>query len=176
MQSVNNYIAADVVARNPAQIIIAAEVDDQFIAVLKDPQQSTEANSTPLFVTTPAAAGSAGQSYQNRDVNIMPWHVAATSFKAMNLTVAARPTRAGDVEKLQQTNMFHKECIKKRQTNLTYSKLLCARVHLIKSIHGRGEVTILNVHFHHMVAKKVPAAPLISNSLGHNICSGQVLS
>ena len=109
--------------------------------------------------TTPAVAGSS-QNYVDREVNMTPWHVAASagedSEDSMSLIVAARSSRATACVVLQRTKMFHREYTRQRKVRLTFSRLLCAQVVWERPIHGCGELKILNVHFHHLVAKKDP--------------------
>ena len=109
-------------------------------------------------VRAPAVAGSSSddRALQDRYTNLHPWHVAAPEDDDLALIVAARSSRATSVDVLQVTKMFHREYTKNRRTHMTYSRLLCAAVKWEKAIHGCGVMTVLNVHFHHLVAKKDP--------------------
>ena len=58
-QAVNDHIAADLVARAPAQILIAQEVDPKFVRTLRSPSTSAEAKASPwaaVQTSSPAVA------------------------------------------------------------------------------------------------------------------------
>ena len=160
LQLVNDHIAADLVVRNPAQILLAQEVDNKFIETLQDPMNSSEAQSTPMEVAgqdTPAVAGM-GANYRDRAVNFTPWHVAVDpnddGRQAASLIVAARSSRAKASTVVEINCMLHREYTRRGKKHMTYSRLLVAQVEWLTPMHGQDAVQILNVHFHHMAAKK----------------------
>ena len=154
---VNDHIAADLVARNPAQILLAQEVDSQFVETLLDPWNSRACQSRPMEVDgqdSPAAAGK-GANYADREVNFEPWHVAVDPQDDAGVIVAARSSRAKSSTVVEIDRMFHREYKASRgRTHLAYSRLLVAQVEWWKPMHGQDAVQILNVHFHHLAAKK----------------------
>ena len=163
-QTVNDHIAADLVARNPAQVLMAQEVDAAFVDTLKAPAQSTEAKSAPFPVPSqaaPAVAGS-GRNYADRPVNLEPWHVACgtegTGSISSTLIVAARSTLAHSSTVVEWTKLFHRDYYKGGTLHLAYSRILTAQIEWKRPMHGRRAMQMMNVHFHNLVAKKEPAA------------------
>ena len=169
LQYVNNHIAADLIARNPAQVLLAQEVDRRFIDTLQDPRHSEEARSAPMAVEGQSSSAVAGeaQNFADREVNLHPWVVAVApeddGTNSASLIVAARSTRAEASTVVEVNRMFHREYKRRGRTHLTYSRMLVAQVEWKRPMHGQRAVQFLNVHFHHMAAKKDSATPL-SNS------------
>ena len=83
LEEVRDHILTDLISRGPASVIMACEVDEAFIAALRDPASEPAATWVPHAVPgelTPAVAGSGqGTNYADRNVNMAPWWVAATS-------------------------------------------------------------------------------------------------
>ena len=158
LQEVNDHIAADVVARCPAQIILAQEVDGTFVETLRDPRQSAEARSRPMAsVDAPAVAGRGG--LDDRKEDLQPWLVAVETDArdaAKGLIVAAKASRAQASTVLEVNTLFHREYKKNRKTCLAYSHLLAAQIAWLpgSKMHGLEAVQFLNVHFHNLAAKK----------------------
>ena len=160
---INNHIAADLIARNPAQILIAQEVDQQFIKALRDPESSQEAKSEPHWVEgqdTPTVVGEGkGRNYAERPLNLKQWHVAAGSegdgSDASTLIVAARSPLAKSCTVLEWQKMFHQRYRNRGKERKSYSRILVAQVEWAKPMWGLKNVQMLNLHCHNMVAKKV---------------------
>ena len=177
LQVVNNHIAADLIARNPAQVLLAQEVDRTFIDHLLDPRSSSEVRSRPMKVGGRDSPAAAGNYYEDRETNMHPWVVAVApednGTNSAALIVAARTTRAKASTVVELNRMFHREYKRKGKTHLTYSRLLVAQVEWKRPMHGQQAVQFLNVHFHHMAAKKDSATPLSSSlSLeGMSLCT-----
>lgn len=159
-QIVNDHIAADLIVRNPAQVLLAQEVDERFIEALRHPAESQEAQTAPHAVVgqgTPAVAGQ-GRNYNDRPVNMREWHVAAgtegTGSAATSLIVAARSTRAKSSTVVEWNKLFHREYKKGGRTHFAYSRVLTAQVEWHEAMHGRMATQVANVHFHHLAAKK----------------------
>ena len=158
---INDHIAADLIARNPAQILIAQEVDEKFIAALLDPESSSEARSAPHPVAgqnTPTVVGSS-RNYDERPQCLKKWHVAKGSegdgSQASTLIVAARSSLAKSSTVVEWQKMFHSSYKIRGRTSLSYSRILVAQVEWQTPMWGLTNVQILNLHCHHMVAKKV---------------------
>ena len=135
-EAVNNHLAADLIARNPAQVVIAQEVDHPFIDTMRDPANSVAALSKPQPVEgqgTPTVVGQGqGRNYDERPTNMTPWHVAYDDTEdprpTNTLIVAARSSLANASTVLEYNLMFHREYKKKGKTHLAYSRILCAQV------------------------------------------------
>ena len=162
LQIVNDHLGADLIARNAAQVLIAQEVDPMFIAALRDPERSREAKSAPHPVAgedTPTVVGDGqGRNYNERFVNLTPWHVAVgtegTSSEASTLIVAARSSVAKSSTVVEWRKLFHCMYQKKGKKHLAYSRILCAQVEWRSPVHGYRATQFLNLHFHNLVAKK----------------------
>ena len=161
---INDHIAADLIARNPAQILIAQEVDQQFIKALRDPESSKEAKSAPHWVEgqdTPTVVGDGkGRNYAERPQNLKQWHVAVGSegdgSEASTLIVAARSPLAKSSTVVEWQKMFHTRYRHGGTERKSYSRILVAQVEWAAPMWGLKNVQILNLHCHHMLAKKVP--------------------
>ena len=102
LQVVSDHIAADVCVRNPAQVLIAQEVDWRFIETLSNPAGSEEASSRPHTVNirySPTAVGTDNSAdYEKRYANLKPWHVATGEegwgSEATTLIIAAHSEKA----------------------------------------------------------------------------------
>ena len=160
---INDHIAADLIARNPAQILIAQEVDQQFIKALRDPESSKEAKSAPHVVKgqdTPTVVGEGkGRNYNERPRNLNQWHVATGTegdgSEASTLIVAARSPLAISCTRVEWQKKFHCTYKKGGKEHNCYSRILVAQVEWAAPLWGLKNVQILNLHFHHLVAKKV---------------------
>ena len=180
MAVINDHIAADLIARNPAQILIAQEVDQTFIKALRDPESSKEARSAPHPVAgedTPTVVGDGkGRNYAERPQNLKQWHVAEGSegddSQATTLIVAARSPLAKSSTVVEWQKMFHDRYMKRRKTCLAYSRILVAQVEWQVPMWGLSNVQILNLHCHNMVAKKV----IRDHTHGHRVASREMLT
>ena len=160
---INDHIGADLIARNPAQILIAQEVDPRFIAALRDPGSSSEAQSAPHWVEgqdTPTVVGDGkGRNYAERPRNLKQWHVAEGSegdgSEASTLIVAARSPLAKSSTVVEWQKMFHCRYKNRGREHKSYSRILVAQVEWAAPMWGLRNVQILNLHCHNMVAKKV---------------------
>ena len=164
-QVVNDHIAADLVARNPAQILLAQEVDPEFVETLLRPAESEAANSAPHPVSEEITPTVVGNSFDQRYVNMTPWHVAVQGKDEGSLIIAARSSRAESCWAVEKAHLFHREYKKKGKTRMVYSDILVAQVKWHKPMHGEYTLQILNVHFHHLVAKQDPTQFLTSVTL-----------
>ena len=162
-QVINDHIAADLIARNAAQIMMAQEVDKQFIQALLDPSSSAEAQSAPARIegqTSPTIVGKGqGSTYAERPVNLEPWCVALHAAEgdesdASTLVTAARSTFAVSSTAVEWHKMYHNSYKRHGKSHLCYSRMLTAQIEFRNKVHGRSHLQFLNVHFHHMVAKK----------------------
>ena len=162
-QVINDHIAADLIARNAAQIMMAQEVDQQFIQALLDPSSSAEAQSAPARIegqSSPTIVGKGqGSTYAERPVNLAPWYVAlhdaeGDESQASTLLIAARSTFAKSSTAVEWHKMYHNSYKRNGKSHLCYSRMLTAQIEFKKKVHGRSHLQFLNVHFHHMVAKK----------------------
>ena len=163
LQVVNNHIAADLVARNPAQVILAQEVDRDFVKTLGDPEGSKEATSAVHPVegqTTPSVVGEGkGRNYGEREMDLRPWHVCAptegqSGLSQSTLIIAARSTLASSIATLDWQKIFHRDYKRKGKFHVAYSRLLTAQIVWHQPRHGYKTMQLLNVHLHHLVAKK----------------------
>ena len=124
------------------------EVDPEFVRVLQDPRASDEAASAPR--QTPAVAG-----YQQRPTNFEPWWVAVSDEDdTAALIVAVRSTRASASTVVESEYMYHRDYTRKQKTHHAYSRLLTAQIVWLTHMNGVRSTQILNVHFHHLAAKK----------------------
>ena len=159
---INNHIAADLIVRNAAQVIVAQEVDDRFIAALLEPQLSREAMSAPHPVPeqpSPTVVGASGAcDYADRPANLSPWCVASGAeghgSESTTLIIAARSTVAKSSKVVEWNKMFHCMYTNKQRQSMAYSRLLIAQVEWIKPMHGRASHIFLNAHLHNLVAKQ----------------------
>ena len=160
-QVVNDHIAADLIARNAAQILIAQEVDPQFVAALLAPASSAEARSAPQPIASQTSPTSVGESrnYHERPVNLTPWTVAqhdaeGDESEAASLLIAARSSVAESSTVVEWHKMYHNTYKRKGREHYCYSRMLTAQIAFRQRMHGRTHMQFMNVHFHHMVAKK----------------------
>ena len=162
LQVINDHIGADLIARNAAQVMMAQEVDQQFIDALRSPTSSREAMSAPHVVVgqdTPTVVGfRQGRNYSERPVNLKPWFVIegaeGEDSRATTLIIAARSTLAQSSTMVEWNKMFHTQYKRAGKTSKAYSRLLSAAVQWRRPMHGQDTTVFLNVHFHHMAAKK----------------------
>ena len=100
----NDHIASDIIARNPAAILMASEVDHDFICSLKSPWVCPRANSEPV----PVVWG------EEHEPNMREWHVAATEDTreenpgAHTLIVAARGSLAKSFTVVEKKIVEHR--------------------------------------------------------------------
>ena len=162
LRVINDHIGADLIARNAAQVMMAQEVDQQFIEALRDPTSSPEAMSAPHVVVgqdTPTVVGfRQGRNYSERPVNLMPWFVIegaeGEDSRATTLIIAARSTLAQSSTMVEWNKIFHTQYKRAGKFSKAYSRLLSAAIQWRRPMHGQDTTVFLNVHFHHMAAKK----------------------
>ena len=114
-QALNNHIASDLVARSPAQIVLAQEVDPQFIRTLEDPRASAEAMAQPCSTAQASSSAAAGKGklFEERAQDLTAWHVAAGNegqgSDSKGLIIAAREGRCTASTIVEENKMFHRE-------------------------------------------------------------------
>ena len=160
-QVVNDHIAADVIARNAAQIMLAQEVDAKFVEALLDPASSAEAQSAPQAIASQTSPTSVGQSrnYVERPANLDPWTVAqhdgeGDESEAASLLIAAKSSVALSSTAVEWNKMSNGSYRRNGRDHYCYSRLFTAQIAFRNRMHGRSNMQFMNVHFHHMVAKK----------------------
>ena len=172
-QWLNEHIAADIVARCPAQVLIAQEVDEEFVRALKEPRSSREAQSTPRpAIHVRGVEQGKGVNYEERVMNLTPWHVAfgdeGEGSDSPSLLIAARSSLARACRQVTWEKIYHRAYKYRKKDRRAYSRLLTAQIEWERLMHGRRTVGIMNIHFHHKVAKKEPVVVVISNKLISN--------
>ena len=131
-RALNNHSASDLVARSPAQIVLAQEVDPKLIRTLEDPSASAEAKARPwrtAQASSPAVAGK-GKPFEERAQDLTTWHVAAgdegQGSNAKGLIIAAREGRATASTMVEHNKMFHRE-YRNTARSIWHTRASCAR-------------------------------------------------
>ena len=182
MAAARQHLFQDLISRNPAQVLVAQEVDPLFAQALSDPRafldRHWESASDELTrrlannETWHCVRGTEGDEVEAGG-GYVPSHAAEGDFhytrghgalqnyvftptNSKSCVIAVRSTLASGVNVLQWTKQFDGIYKKNGRINNKYSRLLVAEVHWKQSMAGTNRVVIANVHFHHKTAKQDP--------------------
>jgi hypothetical protein len=152
MDLVNTHLYHDLVLRNPAQVLVAQEVDEAFAALLKDPKSKR-------FGPLPPSSALA-----ERDAISDHWMVLrgdeGTGSDGKSLLIAARKSLCKELQLKRWEKRFDARyrarsgnSANKRESK-AYTRLMVANVVWNQRMYGRWSTCIANVHLHHKTAKK----------------------
>jgi len=151
MDLVNTHLYHDLVLRNPAQVLVAQEVDDDFAALLKDPKSRR-------FAPLPPSSALA-----ERDASSDPWMVLrgdeGPGSDGKSLLIAGRKSLCKELQLRRWEKRFDAKYRARGGSNgkresKAYTRLMVANVIWNQRMYGRWSTCIANVHLHHKTAKK----------------------
>ena len=147
---ITQHLYHDIILRNPAQVLVAQEVDDAFAELLKNPRSQRQAPIPPASALAERNAitdawlvlrGDEGPGSQGKSLL-----VAARKSLCRTLTLRHWEKRFDGVFKRRQNG--------KNVESKAYTRLMIADIQWNKKMYGRTVTSIANVHFHHKTAKK----------------------
>ena len=147
---ITEHLYHDIILRNPAQVLVAQEVDDAFAELLKNPTSQRRAPIPPASALAERNAitdewlvlrGDEGTGSQGKSLLM-----AARKSLCRTLTLRHWEKRFDGVFKRRQNG--------KNVESKAYTRLMIADIQWNKKMYGRTVTSIANVHFHHKTAKK----------------------
>ena len=155
--SLRNHIIDDIVVKNPAHILCAQEVDQEFIGVLQDPAIGATPIPKRVYRTKTDAAADVARSQNLK--NAVKWHVVygdeGEGSGDKTCIIAVKESVAAEVELLEWRKIpdgRYKD--KKKKWHPAESRILVARVWWKKPMHGKAATVVATAHMHRLTAKK----------------------
>ena len=178
------HIFQDLIARNPAQVLAAQEVDPKFAQALSDPRGFLKANwhttsaelaqrlcNNEHWHVVRGTEGDESEITHGRGGGFRPGFAAEQDFhythgrgelqdywftptNSKSCLIAARSTIAEAVNVLQWTKQFDGTYKKNGVIKNKYSRLLVGEIIWKEPMAGSRRVVVANVHFHHKTAKQ----------------------
>jgi hypothetical protein len=147
---IEKHLYHDIILRNPAQVLVAQEVDDAFAELLKNPTSQRcgpIAPSSALAERSPVTDG---------------WLVLrgdeGPGSEGKSLLIAARRSLCRTLTlrhwEKHFDGRFKARSNGRSKESKAYTRLMVADIHWHKLMYGRTMTCIANVHFHHKTAKK----------------------
>ena len=135
--AVNARVNEDV-KRGPASILLTQEAQGELITVLTSPSvEGNPAHENPLFHRT---------AYQ--------YNVVTGAECGNTLLVAARRNLTRSITMMYWTKRKDGEYTQAKKKKTANTRILVASVEFVQPVSGHRSLTVCNVHFHHMTAKK----------------------
>ena len=151
MDLVNTHLYHDLVLRNPAQVLVAQEVDEDFARLLEDP-------TSQRFGPVPPSSALA-----ERDASGDHWLVLrgdeGPGSEGKSLLIAGRKSLCKELRLRRWEKRFDGKYRARGGSNgkresKAYTRFMVADVVWRKRMYGRWSTCIANVHLHHKTAKK----------------------
>ena len=147
---IEQHLYHDIILRNPAQVLVAQEVDEAFAELLTNPTSGKFGPIAPASALAERSPVTDGWLVLRGDEG--------PGSEGKSLLMAARKSLCQTLT-LRHWEKHHDGSSKNRsngkvRTSIAYTRLMVADIHWKKPMYGRSMTSIANVHFHHKTAKK----------------------
>ena len=147
MDLVNTHLYHDLVLRNPAQVLAAQEVDEDFARLLWNPTSQRFGPLAPASTLVEREAVADGWVVLRGDEG--------PGSEGKSLMIAARKSLCKEIRLRRWEKRFDaKYRARAGKHSKAYTRLMVADVIWGKRMYGRWSTCIANVHLHHKTAKK----------------------